>query len=50
MRQEEGLTKDCLLPRLLEVQGWAILQADPSGFRMVGIYAGGLDYRNHAFR
>lgn len=39
---EEGLTQEYRSPRLSELQDWARRQAEQSGYRTVGIYAGAL--------
>ena len=39
---EEDLTQEYKSANLKQLQGWAINQAEQSGFRTVGIYAGGL--------
>lgn len=39
---EEGLTQEYRSPRLPELQDWARRQAEQSGYRTVGIYAGAL--------
>lgn len=41
---EEGLTTPYQSPRLSELQDWAVRQAEASGHRTVGIYAGALGY------
>lgn len=41
---QEGLTSEYVSPMLDQLQDWAIRQADASGNRTVGIYAGGLGY------
>ncbi|MCC5955822.1 MAG: ABC transporter substrate-binding protein [Natronohydrobacter sp.] len=41
---EEGLTAEYQSPMLAELQDWAVSQAEASGFRTVGIYAGALGY------
>lgn len=41
---EEGLTVAYQSPRLSELQDWAVRQAEASGHRTVGIYAGALGY------
>lgn len=41
---EEGLTAVYESPRLAELNDWAVRQAETSGYRTVGIYAGGLGY------
>lgn len=41
---EEGLTEEYRSPMLDELQDWAVRQAETSGFRTVGIYAGALGY------
>ena len=41
---EEGLTEEYRSPMLAELQDWAVRQAETSGFRTVGIYAGALGY------
>ncbi|MDD7970623.1 ABC transporter substrate-binding protein [Roseinatronobacter sp. HJB301] len=41
---EEGLTAAYESPMLAELQDWAVSQAEASGFRTVGIYAGALGY------
>ena len=41
---EEGLTQEYKSPRLPELQDWARRQAEQSGFRTVGIYAGALGF------
>jgi iron(III) transport system substrate-binding protein len=41
---EEGLTEEYRSERLDELQDWAVAQAEASGFRTVGIYAGGLGF------
>ncbi|MDO5643202.1 MAG: ABC transporter substrate-binding protein, partial [Paracoccus sp. (in: a-proteobacteria)] len=40
----EGLTDEYQSPRLSELQDWAVDQAEASGYRTVGIYAGALGY------
>ena len=39
---QEGLTEEYRSPVLAELQPWAVSQAETSGYRTVGIYAGGL--------
>ncbi len=41
---EEGLTLEYKSPRLAELQDWAVRQAEQSGYRTVGVYAGALGY------
>ena len=41
---EEGLTDVYKSPMLAELQDWAVKQAEQSGYRTVGIYAGALGY------
>ncbi len=41
---QEGLTEEYQSPRLAELQPWAVAQAETSGYRTVGIYAGGLGF------
>ncbi|MFN3994746.1 MAG: ABC transporter substrate-binding protein [Tabrizicola flagellatus] len=41
---QEGLTEEYKSPMLAELQPWAVAQAETSGFRTVGIYAGALGY------
>jgi len=41
---EEGLTEAYKSPRLAELHPWAVKQAEDSGFRTVGIYAGALGF------
>ncbi|MFN3641837.1 MAG: ABC transporter substrate-binding protein [Gemmobacter sp.] len=41
---QEGLTEEYRSPLLGELQPWAVKQAETSGFRTVGIYAGALGY------
>ena len=41
---EEGLTEEYRSPMLDKLQDWAVRQAETSGFRTVGIYAGALGY------
>lgn len=41
---QEGLTESYKSPRLSELQDWAVRQAEQSGYRTVGIYAGALGY------
>jgi len=41
---EEGLTEEYRSPNLALLQPWAVRQAEQSGFRTVGIYAGALGY------
>jgi len=41
---QEGLTEEYRSPMLAELQDWAVRQAETSGFRTVGIYAGALGY------
>ncbi|MFN4057412.1 MAG: ABC transporter substrate-binding protein [Roseinatronobacter sp.] len=41
---QEGLTEEYRSPMLAELQPWAVSQAEASGFRTVGIYAGALGY------
>jgi iron(III) transport system substrate-binding protein len=41
---QEGLTEEYRSPMLAELQPWALAQAETSGYRTVGIYAGGLGF------
>jgi len=41
---QEGLTEEYRSPMLAEVQDWALRQAETSGFKTVGIYAGALGF------
>jgi len=41
---EVGLTEEYRSPMLDELQDWAVRQAETSGFRTVGVYAGALGY------
>ena len=41
---EEGLTESYKSPKLAELQGWAVRQAEASKYRTVGVYAGALGY------
>ncbi len=41
---QEGLTEEYKSPMLDELQDWAVRQAETSGFRTVGIYAGALGF------
>ncbi len=41
---QEGLTEEYVSPMLEELQPWAVQQAETSGNRTVGIYAGGLGF------
>jgi iron(III) transport system substrate-binding protein len=41
---QEGLTAEYVSPMLAELQPWALAQAETSGNRTVGIYAGGLGF------
>jgi iron(III) transport system substrate-binding protein len=41
---QEGLTEEYKSPLLSELQPWAVAQAETSGFRTVGIYAGALGF------
>jgi len=41
---QEGLTEVYKSPRLKELHDWAVRQAEQTGFRTVGIYAGALGY------
>ncbi len=41
---EEGLTQEYKSPMLAELNDWAVQQAEQSGYRTVGIYAGALGY------
>ncbi|MFN3686285.1 ABC transporter substrate-binding protein [Salinarimonas sp.] len=41
---QEGLTVEYRSPMLDELQDWAVRQAETSGFRTVGIYAGALGF------
>jgi len=41
---EEGLTEEYKSPMLAELQDWAVKQAEQSGFKTVGIYAGALGF------
>lgn len=41
---QEGLTAEYRSPMLDQMQPWALQQAETSGFRTVGIYAGGLGF------
>ncbi|WP_206668382.1 ABC transporter substrate-binding protein [Roseibium aquae] len=41
---QEGLTEEYRSPVLAELQDWAVRQAETSGFRTVGIYAGALGF------
>jgi iron(III) transport system substrate-binding protein len=41
---EEGLTEVYKSPMLAELQDWAVKQAEQSGYRTVGVYAGALGY------
>jgi len=41
---EEGLTQEYKSANLNQLQDWAVRQAEQSGFRTVGIYAGGLGF------
>jgi iron(III) transport system substrate-binding protein len=41
---QEGLTEDYKSPLVSELQPWALAQAETSGFRTVGIYAGALGF------
>ena len=41
---QEGLTEEYKSPMLVELQPWAVAQAETSGFKTVGIYAGALGF------
>jgi iron(III) transport system substrate-binding protein len=41
---EEGLTLEYKSPKLVELQDWAVRQAEASKYRTVGVYAGALGY------
>jgi len=41
---EEGLTQEYKSPMLAELNDWAVQQAEQSGYRTVGVYAGALGY------
>jgi iron(III) transport system substrate-binding protein len=41
---EEGLTEEYKSPMLAELQDWAVKQAEQSGFKTVGVYAGALGF------
>jgi iron(III) transport system substrate-binding protein len=41
---QEGLTAEYQSPMLAELQTWAVQQAETSGYRTVGIYAGALGF------
>lgn len=41
---QEGLTAEYQSPMLAELNDWAVSQAETSGYRTVGIYAGGLGF------
>lgn len=41
---QEGLTEEYRSPLLAELQPWAVRQAETSGYRTVGIYAGALGF------
>jgi iron(III) transport system substrate-binding protein len=41
---QEGLTEEYKSPMLAELQPWAVAQAETSGFKTVGIYAGALGF------
>lgn len=41
---QEGLTEEYKSPMLAELQDWAVRQAETSGFKTVGIYAGALGF------
>jgi iron(III) transport system substrate-binding protein len=41
---QEGLTEEYRSPMLEQLQPWALAQAETSGYRTVGIYAGGLGF------
>jgi iron(III) transport system substrate-binding protein len=41
---QEGLTAEYRSPMLDEMQDWSLRQAETSGYRTVGIYAGGLGF------
>jgi iron(III) transport system substrate-binding protein len=41
---QEGLTEEYRSPMLGELQPWAVAQAETSGYRTVGIYAGALGF------
>jgi iron(III) transport system substrate-binding protein len=45
---QENLTVEYRSPRLAELQPWAVRQAEQTGFRTVGIYAGALGYSYNA--
>ncbi|WP_114377540.1 ABC transporter substrate-binding protein [Elioraea thermophila] len=45
---EEGLTEEYRSPNLALLHPWAVRQAEQSGFRTVGIYAGALGYSFNA--
>ncbi len=45
---QEGLTEEYRSPMLDELQDWAVRQAETSGFRTVGIYAGALGFGYNA--
>ncbi|MBD3765352.1 MAG: ABC transporter substrate-binding protein [Rhodobacterales bacterium] len=45
---QEGLTEEYRSPMLTELQPWAVAQAETSGFRTVGIYAGALGFGYNA--
>jgi len=40
----EGLTESYRSPRLAELQDWAVRQADQTGYKTVGVYAGALGF------
>ncbi len=41
---EEGLTEEYKSPVLAELQDWAVMQAEQSGYKTVGVYAGALGF------
>ncbi|TGD42292.1 ABC transporter substrate-binding protein [Pseudotabrizicola sediminis] len=41
---QEGLTEEYRSPLLADLQPWAVAQAETSGYKTVGIYAGALGY------
>ncbi len=47
---QEGLTEEYRSPMLTELQPWAVAQAETSGYRTVGIYAGALGYGYNSTR
>ncbi len=47
---QEGLTLEYRSPMLAELQDWAVQQAETSGFRTVGIYAGALGFGYNSTR